>query len=192
MDGQWLGFLHVGIRCACGGCVEEVGAFHAVPAPGRYVIQADAVGVVRRVACVAKKQYFGSFGAVTDGTRSFRFFGLVFGVLFEPLSQIKLVGLFLVLDAVGVYFEAWEVCVRASRTAVTRISSLTIDLRRNADLIERGAADGAGVGVLGPRPDAPIMHDMITPNKSGNVIVVVRIWLDMGLHINDRRRCGRS
>lgn len=131
-------------------------------------------------------------------------------------------GLFLVLDGVGADFRAWKVLVLAylpngkregflSRRARTRKcnigegarkganmraerdSSLTIYLGREADCVEGGPADRAGVGVVGPTPDAPIMHNMVATDegcyemvlfsrcKDIFFVVVCRLCFDGGL-----------
>lgn len=79
---------------------ELICTFHAEPGPVGNVLQADAVGMIRRIAPIAQKKDVFMFRGVADWTRSGRLL-LFLGVLVQPSEGVELGNLFLVLDFVG-------------------------------------------------------------------------------------------
>lgn len=82
------------------GELKEMGTFHAVPVALGDVLEADATGVVRGIAAITEEQDVFTLGGVAYGAGSALVLFFRFGVFTEPLLEVKLGHLFLVLDVV--------------------------------------------------------------------------------------------
>lgn len=128
-----------------------VDTLHAVPRTRGYAIEANAVGMVCRIAAIAEEENVLSVGKIAYGAGDalFLFFGVIViavGVLSRPAMGVELGNLFLIFDFVGRNKLAWHEQLLAYGSLVfvrgrpRYGGKLTSDAVVDEDFVEDGAA----------------------------------------------------
>ena len=160
-------------------------ALHAEPGAPRDAIQVDAVCMVCGIAAVAEQQHLLVFGGVAHGAGPAGVLWLFDRVL-HPFSRIVLGHdgcLLLVLDPAGGQVLACNQSasvdgVHQNRGPVVRVARRTSNLIVHGDGMERLAADGAAVCLVGPFPQTGVVQHVAANLNLGYMLVVLMGFVD--------------